>query len=273
MRNLGVRLCILGLALLCGWRASAQEITGSIRGKILDASAAVVSNASVTATRAETGLVRTVQSDAQGAFDLVELPIGHYRLVAEAKGFQRYVQDGITLDVNQTAVVTIRLTVGAATQQIEVRADAPLIEGTITSLGKTVEEREVLDLPLNGRNFSQLGLLQPGVVPITPGLAQAGGSLRNGQPYAVNGQRPESNNFLIDGADNFNSVDGGFVLQPPIDAIAEFRILTHTANAEFGHSSGSTTNIITRSGTNAFHGAAWDFLRNDALDAKSFFAQ
>jgi carboxypeptidase family protein len=273
MRNLGVRLCILGLVLLCGWRASAQEITGSIRGKILDASAAVVSNASVTATRAETGLVRTVQSDAQGAFDLVELPIGHYRLVAEAKGFQRYVQDGITLDVNETAVVTIRLTVGAATQQIEVRADAPLIESTITSLGKTVEEREVLDLPLNGRNFSQLGLLQPGVVPITPGLAQAGGSLRNGQAYAVNGQRPESNNFLIDGADNFNSVDGGFVLQPPIDAIAEFRILTHTANAEFGHSSGSTTNIITRSGTNAFHGAAWDFLRNDAMDAKSFFAQ
>ncbi len=273
MRNLGVRLCILGLTLLCGWRATAQEITGSIRGKILDASGGAVSNAAVTGIRSETGLVRTVQSDAQGAFDLVELPIGHYRLVAEAKGFQRYVQDGITLDVNETAVVTIRLTVGAPTQQIEVRADAPLIEDTITSLGKTVEEREVLDLPLNGRNFSQLGLLQPGVVPITPGLAQAGGSLRNGQPYAVNGQRPESNNFLIDGADNFNSVDGGFVLQPPIDAIAEFRILTHTANAEFGHSSGSTTNIVTRSGTNAFHGAAWDFLRNDAMDAKSFFAQ
>jgi len=273
MRNLGVRLCILGLTLLCGWRATAQEITGSIRGKILDASGGAVSNAAVTGIRSETGLVRTVQSDAQGAFDLVELPIGHYRLVAEVKGFQRYVQDGITLDVNETAVVTIRLTVGAPTQQIEVRADAPLIEGTITSLGKTVEEREVLDLPLNGRNFSQLGLLQPGVVPITPGLAQAGGSLRNGQPYAVNGQRPESNNFLIDGADNFNSVDGGFVLQPPIDAIAEFRILTHTANAEFGHSSGSTTNIVTRSGTNAFHGAAWDFLRNDAMDAKSFFAQ
>ena len=273
MRNLGVRLCILGLTLWCSWRATAQEITGSIRGKILDASGGAVSNAAVTGIRSETGLVRTVQSDAQGAFDLVELPIGHYRLVAEVKGFQRYVQDGITMDVNETAVVTIRLTVGAPTQQIEVRADAPLIEGTITSLGKTVEEREVLDLPLNGRNFSQLGLLQPGVVPITPGLAQAGGSLRNGQPYAVNGQRPESNNFLIDGADNFNSVDGGFVLQPPIDAIAEFRILTHTANAEFGHSSGSTTNIVTRSGTNAFHGAAWDFLRNDAMDAKSFFAQ
>ena len=104
----------------------------------------------------------------------------------------------------------------------------------MTSLGKTVSERDVLELPLNGRNFSQLGLLQPGVVPLTPGLAEAGGSLRDGQAYAVNGQRPESNNFLIDGANNFNGVDGGFVLKPPVDAITEFRILTHNANAEFG---------------------------------------
>jgi len=273
MRNLGVRLCFLGIALLWSGQAFAQEITGSIRGKVLDASGAMVSSASITARRAETGLARTVESDVQGDFDFVELPAGHYRLSVEAKGFQKYVQEGITLDVNQTAMVTMRLTVGTSTQQIEVRADAAVIETTVTSLGKTVEEREVLDLPLNGRNFSQLGVLQPGVVPITPGLAEAGGSLRNGQAYAVNGQRPESNNFLIDGADNFNGVDAGFVIQPPIDAIAEFRILTHSANAEFGHSSGSTTNIITRSGTNAFHGAAWDFLRNDAMDAKSFFAQ
>jgi hypothetical protein len=108
-------------------------------------------------------------------------------------------------------------------------------------------------------------LLQPGVVPLTQGLKDAGGSLRNGQAYAVNGQRPESNNFLIDGANNFNGVDAGLVIEPPVDAISEFRILTNTANAEFGHSAGSTTNIITRSGSNEFHGAAWEFLRNDAL--------
>ncbi len=272
MRNLGVRLCILGLALLCGRQVSAQEITGSIRGRIRDATGGVVSNADVTVTRSETGFARTVQSDSQGEFDFVELPVGHYRVSVEAKGFQKYLQTGIKLDVNQTAMVSMRLTVGTATQQIEVHADAPIIESTSTSLGKTVEEREILNLPLNGRNFSQLGLLQPGVVPITPGLAVAGGSLRNGQAYAVNGQRPESNNFLIDGADNFNGVDGGFVIQPPIDSIAEFRILTHAANAEFGHSTGSTTNVITRSGTNAFHGALWEFLRNDGMDAKSFFA-
>src|SRR5262249_35040990 len=220
----------------------------------------------------ETGLTRTATTDHTGNYLLLELPVGHYQLEITAKGFQKYLQDGITLDVNQTANIPVRLVVGAETQQVVVTADAQLIEGTVTSLGKTVTEREVLDLPLNGRNFTQLGVLQPGVVPLTPGLAEAGGSLRDGQAYAVNGQRPESNNFLIDGAHNLNGVDAGFVLKPPVDAISEFRILTHNANAEFGNSLGSTTNIITRSGSDAIHGAVWEFLRNEAFDATNYFA-
>ena len=152
-------------------------------------------------------------------------------------------------------------------------ADAALVQSTVSSLGQTVMEREILDLPLDGRNFSQLGLLQPGVVPLTPGLLEAGGPARQNQAYAVDGQRPESNNFMIDGADNVSSVDGGFVLKPPIDAIAEFKILSHNANAEFGRNTGSTTNIVTRSGTNSFHGAAWEFLRNDAMDSSDYFTQ
>ncbi|MGH9454114.1 MAG: carboxypeptidase regulatory-like domain-containing protein, partial [Terriglobia bacterium] len=263
----------LALTVFSCLNLTAQEITGNIRGSILDPSGAGVPNAAVTATQTETGLLRTVSSDRRGNYVLVELPIGHYRLQAEAKGFQKYVQEGISLDVNETATVAIRLALGRATQTVQVNANAPLIESSVTSLGKTVLEREILDLPLNGRNFSQLGVLQPGVVPITPGLAEAGGSLREGQAYAVNGQRPESNNFLIDGAANFNGVDGGFVLKPPIDAIAEFKILTHAANAEFGYSAGSTTNIITRSGSNQIHGALWDFLRNDGMDSRNFFAQ
>src|ERR1700690_3549425 len=251
---------------------AAQDVSGSLRGIVLDASGAAVSGAKVTATNTETGLARTTPSDSKGDYLLVAMPVGRYRLEVEAKGFRNYVQEGITLDVNQPATIPVRLVVGTATEKLEVRANADIIETTTTSLGTTVGDREVLDLPLNGRHFTQLGLLQPGVAPITPGLAQAGGSLRDGQAYAVNGQRPESNNFMIDGADNFNGVDGGFVLEPPVDAIAEFRILTHTANAEFGHSTGSTTNIVTRSGTNNFHGAAWEFLRNNAMDAKSFFA-
>jgi outer membrane receptor protein involved in Fe transport len=264
--------CLL-LTVFAGLEVVAQQITGSLRGTVVDPSGAVVQSAAVNAQQTETGLTRTAFTDRDGAYVLVELPIGHYQIRAEAKGYQKYLQEGISLDVNQTATVNVHLKLGAETEQVEVKADAQLVQSTVSSLGQTVMEREILDLPLDGRNFSQLGTLQPGVVPLTPGLLQAGGPARAGQAYAVDGQRPESNNFLIDGADNVNAVDAGFVLKPPIDAIAEFRILTHNANAEFGRNTGSTTNIVTRGGTNSFHGAAWEFLRNDAMDASDFFSK
>jgi outer membrane receptor protein involved in Fe transport len=252
---------------------SAQQITGNIRGTVTDPSGAVIRGAAVTAQQAETGLSRETTTDRDGNYVLLELPVGHYRLQVAASGFQEYVREGITLNVNETASISTHLAVGSEKQQVLVSADAELIEPTVTSMGKVVQQRELEDLPLNGRNFAQLGLLQPGVVPLTPGIAEAGGSLRNGQAYAVNGQRPESNNFLIDGANNFNGIDGGFVLKPPVDAIREFRIITHNGNAEFGGALGSTTNIITRSGTNRLHGTLWEFLRNDAVDANNYFAQ
>jgi Carboxypeptidase regulatory-like domain/TonB dependent receptor len=267
-----VLFAFLFLSVLCS-HARAQQVTATLRGTAFDPSGATVAAASIAITQIETGYSRTASTDSQGNFVLVELPVGHYRVQADAKGFQRFVREGLILEVNQTAFVAVHLTIGSGSSQVEVNADALLIESTASSLGKTVDQSTIQDLPLNGRHFTQLGTLQPGVVPITAGLAQAGGSLRDGQAYAVNGQRPESNNFLIDGADNFNNVDGGFVMEPPVDAIAEFRILTHTANAEFGHSTGSTTNIVTRSGTNSLHGSLWEFLRNEAFDAKSFFAQ
>lgn len=274
MQNLSQKKCYMLLLLLFAFITAplvGQEVTGSIRGTVLDPSGASVPSAVVTATQGETGLTHTVKSDRRGAYLLVLLPVGSYRLQVSAKGFRKYVQEGITLSVNESATVPVHLEIGSSTQSVEVKANAGLIETSDTTMGKTVGEREILDLPLNGRNFSQLGLLQPGVVPITPGLAEAGGSLRDGQAYSVNGQRPESNNFLIDGASNVNAVDGGFVLKPPIDAIAEFKILAHTANAEFGGNSGSTTNIVTRSGSNQLHGALWEFLRNDKFDAANFF--
>jgi hypothetical protein len=267
-----VRNGLLFVLLFC-LSVSAQQITGNIRGTVTDPSGAVIQDAVVTVRQAETGLSRSATSDRDGNYVLLELPVGHYRLQVTAKGFEEYVQDGITLNVNETASVSPHLAVGSEKEQVLVSADAGMIEPTVTSMGKVVQQQELEDLPLNGRNFSQLGLLQPGVVPLTPGIAEAGGSLRNGQAYAVNGQRPESNNFLIDGANNFNGVDGGFVLKPPVDAISEFRIITHSANAEFGSALGSTTNIITRSGTNQVHGTLWEFLRNDVLDANNYFAQ
>src|ERR1700728_1652630 len=267
------RMLTLFLMAICfaSLDAAGQQITGSIRGNALDPSGAIVQGATITATQIETGLTRTAMTDRQGDYVLIELPIGHYQLEVHAKGFQTYLQQGISLDVNQNATVGIHLKLGSETQQVEVSADAALVQSTVSSLGQTVMEREILDLPLDGRNFSQLGLLQPGVVPLTPGLLEAGGPARQNQAYAVDGQRPESNNFMIDGADNVSSVDGGFVLKPPIDAIAEFKILSHNANAEFGRNTGSTTNIVTRSGSNAFHGAAWEFLRNDAMDSSDYF--
>ena len=264
---------VLALVLLICPGLFAQQITGNIRGTVTDPTGAVVVGAVVTAQRTETALSRMATTDRNGNYILLELPVGHYRLQVTARSFQEYVQDGITLNVNETASVSPRLAVGSEKQRVLVNADTELIEPTVTSMGKVVQQRELENLPLNGRNFSQLGLLQPGVVPLTPGIAEAGGSLRNGQAYAVNGQRPESNNFLIDGANNFNGIDGGFVLRPPVDAISEFRIITHSANAEFGGALGSTTNIITRSGTNQVHGTLWEFLRNDVLDANNYFAQ
>jgi len=268
-RNL---LCV-ALAMFSTVPLAAQQITASIQGTIVDPSGAVVEAARVTAEQIETGLTRSAVTDHSGNYVLIELPVGHYRLEIAAKGFVRYMQEGISLDVNQTATVLVHLQVGSETQQVNVKADATLVQNTVSSTGETVMQREILDLPLDGRNFSQLGVLQPGVVPLTPGLLEAGGPARENEGYAVDGQRPESNNFLIDGADNVSSVDGGFVLKPPIDSIAEFRILTHNANAEFGRNTGSTTNIITRSGSNSFHGALWEFLRNDAMDSSDYFTQ
>lgn len=250
---------------------NAQQDTASIRGKVADPSGASVARATVTATETETGFGRETESDAQGNYLLVLLPIGHYRVEAAAPGFKRYAQDGISLSVGEVAVVPVRLSIGSTQETVVVQADATLLQ-TTNDLGQTVHEREILDLPLNGRNFSQLGLLLPGAAPLTQGLQIAGGSLRAGQSYAVNGQRPESNEFLVDGAENYNSVNGGFVLRPPPDAIAEFRILTNTASAEFGHNSGSNTNIVTRSGSNHFHGDVYEFFRNDVMDARNFFS-
>src|SRR5580704_4851630 len=151
----GILACVL-LTISASLNLTAQQITGSIRGTVLDPSGATVQNARVTAKQVETGLTRTVTSDRQGAYVLVELPIGHYELEVKAPGFQTHLQQGISLEVNQNATVGVRLKLGAETQQVQVNADAALVQSTVSSLGETVMEREILDLPLDGRNFSQL---------------------------------------------------------------------------------------------------------------------
>jgi hypothetical protein len=272
MGKQGRRICVSAMViLLFSVALSGQETTASLRGTVFDSSGARVPSAKVTAIQNETGFTRAGASDANGDYLLVLLPIGHYRLEVTTKGFRNYVQEGISLSVNQVAQVPVHLEVGLAQQTVQVKADAGLL-ATTNDLGETINDSETVDLPLNGRNFSQLGLLLPGTAPLTQGLQVAGGSLRGGQAYAVNGMRPESNQFLVDGAENYNSVNAGFVLKPPPDAISEFRILTNTASAEFGHNAGSNTNIVTRSGSNHVHGDIYEFLRNDSLDARNFFS-
>ena len=154
-----------------------------------------------------------------------------------------------------------------------VAGGAQLVDTSTNALGRVVTGRELVDLPLNGRNFTQLGLLQTGVAPLTAGVATAGGTLRQGQAYAVNGMRPEQNVYLVDGAQNINRMDGGYALKLPVDAIAEFRILTQSAPPEYGGTGGATTSVVTRSGGNQFHGSLYEFVRNDAFDARNFFSE
>jgi hypothetical protein len=271
MANFRKVLC-LAVMMLAGCSAWAQQITGSIRGTVTDPSGAVVQRAIVSAKQSETGFTRIATTGHAGEYVLLELPVGHYQLQVEAKTFQKYVQEGITLNVTETATVPVQLVVGSESAKIQVIADAQIIQSTVTALGKVVQEREILDLPLNSRNFTQLGTLQPGVVPLTPGLKEAGSSIRQGQSYAVNGQRPESNNFLIDGANNFNGVDGGSFsnLLWMRSLNSEFLLTTPLPNLAAASDLRPTS--LRKSGTNNFHGALYEFLRNDAFDATRYFA-
>lgn len=266
-------LFLASLIFLSTGLCSAQDATGKIEGILKDPQGAVVPNARVTATHLHTGSEKSVRSDKIGNFALVLLPIGEYRLAVEANNFSKYVRAPITLNVNDTLRLTIDLKLGTPQETVQVTADAPLVETVSNSLGKVTSGREILELPLNGRNFFQLGILQAGAAPLTFGLAEAGGSLRGGHAYSINGLRPESNDFLIDGARNINNVDSGFAIKPPLDTIAEFRIITGGAGAEFGGNVGSNTNLVIKSGSNEVHGSAYEFFRNDVFDARNFFSE
>lgn len=264
-----VSCCLFSV--LCAVLLNAQEPIGGVAGSITDPSGAAVPRAKVTVEDLRTGRAVSVLSDGHGEFAIPTLRAGSYSLRIDAEGFSAYVRERIDVEIDRTVRVPAELSISGR-QTVEVSAAAPMVETASTSLGQTVSQQQIVDLPLNGRNFTQLGLLQAGVAPLTNGLAAAGGSIKASQAFAVNGQRPESNNYLLDGARNVNRMDGGFAIRTPIDAIQEFRILTHTAPPEYGSNSGATVSVITRSGTNAPHGSVYYFGRNDAVDARNFFS-
>jgi hypothetical protein len=251
--------------------AYSQGTNATLEGQVTDPSGGVIAGAVVKAVSANTGSTRVQTTTNAGAYHL-SLPVGPYELRVTVPNFGEYVRSGIQLEVGQTARIDVRLQVAKEKETVNVDARAPLVDSGSNAIGNIVSGRQLVELPLNGRNFTQLGLLQPGVAPMTAGLAEAGGSLRAGQAYAVNGQRPESNNYLLDGVTNVNRVDGGYALKTPVDAIQEFRILTESAPAEYGGTSGATTTVVTRSGSNQLHGTVYEFLRNDKLDARNSFA-
>ena len=267
------RLSVVALSFvyLCTTVVRAQTPIGTLEGQISDPAAALVSNAEVSVHNAQTGLTRTVHSSHQGSFHFSDLPIGTYLLEVKSSGFAPYSASSIRIDIGQVVNWPVQLQIASEHSEVNVSGQTVTVD-TSPTIGNVVSEKEAADLPLNGRDLTQLGRLQPGVAPMTAGLSQAGGIARSGQAYAVNGQRPESNNYLLDGAANVDSVNGGYALRTPVDAVNEFRILTLNAPAEYGDTSGATTSVVTKSGSNSFHGDVYEFLRNNAMDARNFFA-
>ena len=257
--------------------ASAQA-TGAMTGIATDASGGVLPGVTIDVTNRDTSQVRTAVTGADGFFTIPLVNPGVYQVRATLPGFRTTVRDNITVVVNETVRGDVVLQVGQIEQQVDVSGQSPLVETTNATLGVVIDRQKVVDLPLNGRNFTQLGTLIPGVVAPPAGL---GGQDGNATPggfgnvtggFNVNGQRNQSNNFLLDGASNNDSFNTGFVLRPPPDAIQEFKILTHAYDAEYGRNAGSVVNVATRSGTNIRHGGAWEFNRDDRLQSRNFFA-
>jgi hypothetical protein len=261
------------VCLLAAPTAFGQDPTGSLEGFVTDKTAKAIGGARVQARNAATQATQEVLTSSSGLFRISLLPVGEYTLTVDAPNFAKFVREPIALSVSQTLRFEIEMELASVREIVTVVGDAPVVDTSTNTLGKVVSGREVVDLPLNGRNFTQLGLLQTGVAPLTAGVITAGGSLRQGQAYAVNGMRPESNLYLLDGAQNINRMDGGYALRIPVDAIAEFRILTQSAPPEYGGTNGGITSVVTRSGGNDIHGTLYEFLRNDKLDARNFFSE
>jgi hypothetical protein len=253
---------------------ASADVTGTILGTVTDSSNAVVVGAHVSATNTDTNFTRETVSDSDGAYRLLALPAGHYRVTATAPGFEQFVESGIEVKVNDQLRLPVTLRVGEVKEAVRVEANPVQVETESTQLGQVVDTKQILSLPLNGRSFIDLLGLQAGVAPTTSGSIQqdrpVSGILSSGN-VSVNGQRETANAFLVNGGDVSEGRNNGAGLIPNLDSIQEFRLITNSFDAEYGKFSGSVMNAITKSGTNSFHGDVFEFLRNDKFDARNFF--
>lgn len=262
------------LVLLLSPQAShAQASQATLYGIVTDSAGAAIPGATITVTNTATSVVTKVVSDGSGSYTLPSLVPSSYTVSADAPGFKTEVLNGITLLVNQKARVDIQLQVGSKDTTVEVTAEAPLVDSSSASVGTVIDSKQVVDFPLNVRRFGALAILVPGTTPDAGGFANSDlGSPFSESTYAANGARTSSNNTLIDGVDSRNLTFGGFAVQPSPDAVQEFKIQTNIYDAAFGKTAGSTINLITKSGSNQFHGSIYEFLRNDLFDAANYFS-
>src|SRR6266851_5186133 len=251
----------------------AQVESGSIVGTVRDSSGAVAAGASVTVTSTETNIARNVKTDAVGEYAVTLLKVGTYSVSVEHSGFRTSVQNGIKLDVNQVVRIDVTLAPGEVAEKVIVTADEPQVEADTSSIGQVLDENRVHELPLNGRNFMALAYLSPGVNAGPTGSVQSGNipeNERDNGAIQVNGLTATNNNYLLNGFDNNEQQIGFELIEPPIDAIQEFKVQTNTMGADMGKG-GAVVNIVLKSGTNQFHGSAFEFLRNSRMDAKNYF--
>jgi len=263
-------LSVLVLTSVGAW---AQQATGTISGTISDAQGAVVPGAAVEVRNVATNAGFETKSNDTGFFTAPNLAVGEYVINVSATGFKKFVRSGVTLQVGQNAQVNVTLDVGQVAETVEVRADAMLVDTGSATLGTVIENRRVRDLPLNGRNALALTLLNAGVIsnagPTNSGFGDRGTQISS---LSINGSPSSMNAQMLDGNNNVLSYVGEVGVPPAVDAVEEFKVQSGTMSAEYGFTAGGAINLVTKSGTNQFHGTLYEFLRNDKLDARNTFA-
>ena len=266
---------IVSMVLIFGSNAARADVTGSITGVVRDRAQAVVAGAKVRITNVQTNLTQEITSASDGSYHFLALPAGHYTITVSAPGFRQYSATDITLQVNDQLKIDVTLQVGSVTEEISVSASTVHVETESTQLGDVIESKKMLALPLNGRSYLDLLGLQAGVAPETAGTIggdrPVSGYIQNAGNISVNGQRETANAFLVNGGDVSEGRNLGAGLVPNLDSVEEFRLITNSFDAEYGKFSGAVMNAITKGGTNSFHGDVFEFLRNDKMDAVSYF--